>query len=145
MADLPPCGAGNQKEPMTDLSSTKGGGREADRTPAASARCSFKDHETGGFLCNMCAQSYLTLHDPMDNQAPLSMGLSTKNTGVGCHSLLQGIFLIQGLNPLLLCLLHWQVDSLRPTLCKVTLRLSIPPQSPLQVPSDFCHSIIFQD
>ena len=35
-----------------------------------------------------------------------------KNTGVGCHFLLQGIFLIQGLNPCLLCLLHWQVDSL---------------------------------
>ena len=32
-----------------------------------------------------------------------------KNTGVGCHFLLQGIFLIQGLNPRLL---HWQVDSL---------------------------------
>ena len=27
------------------------------------------------------------------------------NIGVGCHFLLQGIFLIQGLN---LCLLHWQ-------------------------------------
>ena len=32
-----------------------------------------------------------------------------KHTGVGCHFLLQGILLIQGLNP---CLLHWQVDSL---------------------------------
>ena len=30
-----------------------------------------------------------------------------KNTGVGCHLLLQGTFLTQGLNP---CLLHWQVD-----------------------------------
>ena len=30
-----------------------------------------------------------------------------KNTGVGGHALLQGIFLIQGLNPYLLCLLHW--------------------------------------
>ena len=35
-----------------------------------------------------------------------------KNTGVGCHVLLQGIFLTQGLNPCLLCLLPWQVDSL---------------------------------
>ena len=32
-----------------------------------------------------------------------------KSTGVGCHSLLQGIFLPQGSN---LNLLHWQVDSL---------------------------------
>ena len=35
-----------------------------------------------------------------------------KNTGVGCHALLQGIFPTQGLNPHLLCLLHWQVGSL---------------------------------
>ena len=32
-----------------------------------------------------------------------------KNTGMGCHSLLQGIFLTQGLNP---HLLHWQAGSL---------------------------------
>ena len=32
-----------------------------------------------------------------------------KNTGVGCHALLQRIFLTQGLNPCLLCFLHWQV------------------------------------
>ena len=32
-----------------------------------------------------------------------------KNTGVGCHFLLQQIFPTQGLNP---CLLHGQVDSL---------------------------------
>ena len=35
-----------------------------------------------------------------------------KNTGAGGHALLQGIFLTQGLNPHLLCLLHWQVGSL---------------------------------
>ena len=39
-------------------------------------------------------------------QAPLSWDFSGKNTGVGCHALLQGIFLTQGLNPGLLCLLH---------------------------------------
>ena len=32
-----------------------------------------------------------------------------KNTGVGCHALLQGIFLTQGLNP---WLLHWQASCL---------------------------------
>ena len=32
-----------------------------------------------------------------------------KNTGVGCHAFLQGIFLTQGSN---LALLHWQVGSL---------------------------------
>ena len=35
-----------------------------------------------------------------------------KNTEVGCHFLLQGIFLTQELNLPLLCLLHWQADSL---------------------------------
>ena len=32
-----------------------------------------------------------------------------KNTRVGCHFLLQGLFLTQGSN---LLLLHWQIDSL---------------------------------
>ena len=31
-----------------------------------------------------------------------------KNTGMGCHVFLQGIFPTQGLNLCLLCLLHWQ-------------------------------------
>ena len=31
---------------------------------------------------------------------------------MGCHFLLQGIFLTQGLNPHVLCLLHWQANSL---------------------------------
>ena len=39
------------------------------------------------------------------HQASLSMEFQGKNTRVGCHALLQGIFPIQGLN---LHLLHWQ-------------------------------------
>ena len=35
-----------------------------------------------------------------------------KNTGVGSHALLQGIFLTQGCNPHFLGLLHRQADSL---------------------------------
>ena len=35
-----------------------------------------------------------------------------KNTRVGCHALLQGIFSTQGSNLHLLCLLHWQAGSL---------------------------------
>ena len=31
---------------------------------------------------------------------------------MSCHALLQGIFLTQGLNLHLLCVLHWQADSL---------------------------------
>ena len=51
----------------------------------------------------------------------------SKNTGVGCRALLQGIFPTQGLNLCLLCLLHWQVGSLplappRKHTAKVVLR-----------------------
>ena len=35
-----------------------------------------------------------------------------RNTGVGCHCLLQGIFLPQGSTLRLCCLLHWQAGSL---------------------------------
>ena len=40
------------------------------------------------------------------HQTPLSMEFSSRNTGVGSHFLLQGIFPIQGSNPRLLHLLH---------------------------------------
>ena len=43
-----------------------------------------------------------------------------KNTGVGCHALLQGIFPTQGSNP---GLLHWQVGSLP----------LVPPGKPIKV------------
>ena len=38
--------------------------------------------------------------------------IPSKNTGVVCHFLLQGIFSTQGLNLCLLGLLHWLEDSL---------------------------------
>ena len=52
--------------------------------------------------CSEVSQSCLTLCNPMDcvaYQDPPSMGFPGKNTGVGCHFLLQEIFLTQGLNP----------------------------------------------
>ena len=58
-----------------------------------------------------------------------------KDTGVGCHFLLQGIFLIQGLNLSLLQLLHWQVGSLQLE----------PPEKPYRtVETQHCRSTIFQ-
>ena len=48
------------------------------------------------------AQSRPTLSDPMDCSPPGSSGHGdspSKNTGVGCHALLQGIFPTQGSNP----------------------------------------------
>ena len=60
-----------------------------------------------------------------------------KNTGVGCHFLLQRIFLTQGLNPRVL---HWQADSLplshlgSPCLCWVNIiALAL-------IPSSICRS-----
>ena len=53
-------------------------------------------------VCVLVTQSCLTLCDPIDRGPPGSSvhGIFPgKNTGVDCHSLLQGIFLIQGLNP----------------------------------------------
>ena len=53
---------------------------------------------------------------------------SGRNTGVGCHFLLQRIFLTQRSNPCFLCLLLWQVDSLplscqgKPTVCSNEVR-----------------------
>ena len=55
-------------------------------------------------LCpTLCSQSYGLTLCPWDS--------SVKYTGVGCHALLQGIFLTQGSNLHLLCLLNWQTCS----------------------------------
>ena len=48
----------------------------------------------------------------VDYQAPLSMGFFRQEYWSGLHAFLQGIFLTQGCNPGLLCLLHWQAGSL---------------------------------
>ena len=76
------------------------------------------------YMClGVCArdQSHQTLGDPMDCSQPGSSvhGIfPSKNTRVGCHFLLQGIFPTQGisqprgLNLCLLGLLIWQADSL---------------------------------
>ena len=40
-------------------------------------------------------QSCAAFCNPMDC-SPLSVGFPRQNTGVGCHALLQGIFLAQG-------------------------------------------------
>ena len=68
----------------------------------------------------LCMLSIVCLHDclalfchPVDCSLPGSSvhgDSQGKNTGVGCHALLQGIFPTQGLNP---CLLHcrWSLPS----------------------------------
>ena len=58
---------------------------------------------------HLVSQSCLTLCDPMNHSPLLGPWNSPgKNTGVGNHSLLQGIFLTQGSNS---CLLYWQASS----------------------------------
>ena len=61
----------------------------------------------------MHTQSCPTLFDPISrlyrSRLLCPWDFPGKNTGVGCHFLLQEIFLTQGSN---LCLLHWQAGSL---------------------------------
>ena len=57
----------------------------------------------------------LTLCNPMDCSLPGSSiheDSPVKNTGVGCHALLQGIFRTQGSNLHFLGHLHWWAGSL---------------------------------
>ena len=63
-----------------------------------SSKIKFQDGDKRAYLV---IQSCLTLCDPMDYSPPGSFcpwDSSGKNTGVGCHSLLQGIFPTPGLN-----------------------------------------------
>ena len=77
------------------------------------------EHSLEGLLLNLClvAQLCPTLCDPMDCSLPgpsVHWDSPGKNTGVGCHALLQGIFPTQGSNPglphcrwILYHLSHW--------------------------------------
>ena len=58
-------------------------------------------------------------------------GFPGKNTGVGCHALLQGVFPTPGLDPHLFCLLHWQAGSSPPAhlgspVIRYRLRIHLP-------------------
>ena len=66
-------------------------------------------------MLSSVTQSCPTVCDPMCCSLPDSSvhGMFPgKNTGMGYHFLLQGIFPTQGLNSHVSCLLHWQADSL---------------------------------
>ena len=82
-------------------------------------------------VCACCPFSHVQLRVTLGTvacQDALSTGLSPgKNTGVGCHAFLQGIFPTQKANPHLLCLLYWQAGSLPlPPPGKPSLRWSKP-------------------
>ena len=69
------------------------------------------------FLCILCccclvaqlSSNLLWLHGLWPTRLLCPWNFPGKNTRMGCHFLLQGIFLTQGLN---LYLLHWPVESL---------------------------------
>ena len=66
-------------------------------------------------LCAKSLQSCLTLCEAPWTVAPRLLcpwDSPGRNTGVGCHFLLQGIFPTQRWNPHVLCILHWQAGSL---------------------------------
>ena len=66
-------------------------------------------------MYTLCAQSlsdvrlFVTPMDCSPTKLLCPWDSPGKNTRVGCHALLQGIFPTEVLN---LCLLHWQADSL---------------------------------
>ena len=71
---------------------------------------SLKEWKLPVYVHGKSHQSCLNLGDSgLARQAPLLMASSGMNSGVGCHVLLQGIFLTLRLNP---CLLHWQARPL---------------------------------
>ena len=88
--------------------------QEKDRKPLR-GRCV---RSTGWNLHGVCAcrvaQSCLTLrpHGLYSARLLCPWDSPGKDTGAGCHALLQGIFLTKGSNLCLLCLLHWQACSL---------------------------------
>ena len=85
-----------------------------------------------GYL-SLVTKLCLTLCDPwtIAHQLPYPWDFPDKNTGVGCHAILQRIFLAQGSNPRVFCLLQAGSIPLAPpgkpllgqTLCPVCLCL----------------------
>ena len=68
-----------------------------------------------GRACVLSRFSHVPLFVPHGLQATRLLcpwDFPGKNTGAGCHTLLQRIFLTQGSNPSLSHLLHWQAGSL---------------------------------
>ena len=64
-------------------------------------------------VCSVLSHSVMSDScDSMDCSPPLSWDFPGMTTGIGCHFLLQEIFLIQGSNLHLLHLLYWQAGSL---------------------------------
>ena len=77
--------------------------------------CSPGAHIPPVLLCAKSLQSGLPLqpHGLQPTRLLCPWDSPGKNTGVGCHALLQGVSSTQGWKPYLLCLLRWQAASWR--------------------------------
>ena len=91
------------------LMSSKGLYSLSGNSDASSSRPARMGEEGLTLCCAVLNRCYVWLYETpwtVPRQAPLSPGSSGdnpgKNTGVGCHAVLQGIFPTQGLNPGLL-------------------------------------------
>ena len=111
----------------------------------AKSQTQLSDFKKKNYVLWLVTQSCLTLCDPMDCSPPGSSvhGDSPgKNTGVGCHALLQGIVPTQGSNPglphcrqilyclshqgrpLILCCVLFHIHGFSPLNCKTLASLS---------------------
>ena len=76
----------------------------------------YKQFYAHKFDVCVCAHSVLSSslqpHRPQPTRLLCPWDFPGKNTGAGCHFLLQGIFLTRGSNPSLWSFLHWEADSL---------------------------------
>ena len=74
-----------------------------------------RGHRSGGAICVLSrsvVSDSLWPHRLRPTRLLCPWDSPGKNTGVGCHVLLQGIFPNQGLNPQLFHLFYWQAGSL---------------------------------
>ena len=93
-------------------------------------------------LCSLVSYS-LWPHGLWPARLPCSWNFPSKYTGVGCHFLLQGIFLTQGLNPSLLRLLHLAVRFFYPwATWEALISLLLFLISPLSIPSPLSSTML---
>ena len=102
--------------------------------------CSFYHWHACLCVC-LVTQSYLTFGDPVDcspRGSSVHGDSPGKDTGVGCHALLQGIFPTQGLNPglphcrwILYCLGH-HLNTVKSGWSGLERQLYKDPQAPVQ-------------
>ena len=99
-----------------EVTSCKSHGTAKKKRKSSMQVCAYFIPELGSSIaCMLSRFSHVRLSVTpwtVAHQAPLFMGFSRQEYWSGCHFLLQGIFLTQGLNLCLSQLLYWQADLL---------------------------------